>query len=66
MQLSGYGSDTGGGDTHQLLTTLYDRFGSVSSFTGTYQADEWRLTIDRSNVNHSESAEDTHIILSRA
>ena len=49
LNLFGFGSDSGGGHTHQLLLNLYERFGSVSSFTGTYQADEWRLTIDRDN-----------------
>ena len=46
-----YGSDSGGGSTHQLLLHLFERFGSVSSFTGTYRADEWRITIDRSNTD---------------
>ena len=49
-----YGSDSGGGSTHQLLLHLFERFGSVSSFTGTYRADEWRITIDRSNTDPSK------------
>ncbi len=32
-------------DTEELLLYLYERFGPVSSFTGTYRADQWTLTI---------------------
>ena len=53
-RLSGYGKDDGGGDTHEILTNLYNRFGPVSSFTGTYQADVWRLRINRRSPDRSE------------
>jgi hypothetical protein len=49
LRISAYGSDTGGGNTEELLTNIYNRFGPISSFTGTYRADEWRLTINRVN-----------------
>ena len=49
-----YGSDSGGGDTRELLLYLYGRFGPVSSFTGTYQADRWNLNINRRSPNSSE------------
>lgn len=45
---SGYGSDTGGGRTDQLLEYVFGRFGPVASFTGSYRADTWTLNIQRS------------------
>ncbi|CAH3188819.1 unnamed protein product, partial [Porites evermanni] len=45
----GYGSDSGGGDTVGLLKKVYNRFGVVTSFTGTYRANEWSLVIRSSN-----------------
>ena len=44
----GYGDDSGGGSTAKLLCYLVQRFGPISSFSGSYRADRWRLTIDRS------------------
>ncbi|KAL9963162.1 hypothetical protein ACROYT_G032337 [Oculina patagonica] len=41
----GFGSDSGGGDTVALLKQVYNRFGVVTSFTGTYKADEWSLVL---------------------
>ena len=46
--LNGYGSDSGGGRTAQLLLYLQQRFGHVSSFSGSYRADNWELNITRS------------------
>ena len=54
LRFFGYGKDDGGGKTHELLTNLYNRFGPVSSFTGTYQADVWRLRINRRNPDRGE------------
>ena len=54
MRLYAYGPDDGGGDTEELLTTIYNRFGPVSSFTGTYQADVWRLNINHRNPDSSK------------
>ncbi len=56
LDYTAYGSDSGGGDTHELLLHLFRRLGPVSSFTGTYQADEWRLTINRRDPDPSELA----------
>ena len=47
---SGYGSDTGGGHTDQLLDYVTDRFGPVASFSGSYSADNWILNIQRNAV----------------
>ena len=47
-RLSGYGSDTGGGSTAKLLAYLAQRFGPVTSFSGSYRADRWTLNINRS------------------
>lgn len=45
----GFGSDTGGGDTVGLLKQLVcNRFGVVTSFTGTYRAYEWSLVVHSS------------------
>ncbi|KAJ7361913.1 hypothetical protein OS493_014559 [Desmophyllum pertusum] len=41
----GYGNDLVGGDTVGLLKQVYIRFGVVTSFTGTYRADEWSLML---------------------
>ena len=55
LRLFAIGSDLlGGGETHQLLQYLYERFGPVTSFTGTYQADEWRLNINRRDPDSGE------------
>ena len=45
---TGYGSDTGGGSTDQLLNYVTGRFGPVASFSGSYRADTWTLNIQRS------------------
>ena len=42
-----YGSDTGGCRTLQALQYLYNRFGPVASFSGSYKADSWTLNIER-------------------
>ncbi|XP_070550008.1 uncharacterized protein [Ptychodera flava] len=42
---SGYGDDSGGGDTVGLLMYINGRFGPVTSFSGTYKADEWHLSV---------------------
>jgi hypothetical protein len=42
-------------DADQLLAYLHDRFGSLSSFTDTRTADEWRLSINRENLVCSKS-----------
>ena len=47
-RLSGYGSDTGGGRTAKQLVYLAQRFGPVTSFSGSYRADRWTLNINRS------------------
>ena len=43
----GYGSDSGGGRTAELLLYLQQRFGPVSSFSGSYRADRWEINIHR-------------------
>nr|XP_006822809.1 PREDICTED: uncharacterized protein LOC102802640 isoform X2 [Saccoglossus kowalevskii] len=45
----GYGSDTGGCYTTDLLKYARDRYGGVTSFSGTYKADEWSLRL-KSNL----------------
>ena len=62
LRLTGYGSDSGGGGTHELLRHFNNRFGHVSSFTGTYRADVWRLNIHRSDSD-SELATKANSIL---
>ena len=52
---SGYGSDTGGGHTDQLLDYVTDRFGPVASFTGSYSADSWTLNIQQNTVPPGET-----------
>ena len=46
---TGYGSDTGGGNTLGMLQHLRRRFGPVASFTASYRADSWTLQISRQN-----------------
>lgn len=41
------GFDTHGDHTLQALKYLTERFGSVASFTGTFEADRWTLTVNR-------------------
>ena len=45
----GYGSDTGGCRTAEILEYVVGRFGPVSSFTGSYRADTWTLNIQQGN-----------------
>ena len=45
INFTGYGADTGGRQLAQLLLYLQQRFGPVSSFSGTYRADRWVLNI---------------------
>lgn len=47
---SGYGSDTGGGETDTILAYVVSRFGPVASFSGSYRADSWTLNIHRGNT----------------
>lgn len=51
---SGYGDDSGGGSTDELLIYATDRFGPVASFSGTYRADNWELVIQRTPIESSE------------
>ncbi|KAL9963169.1 hypothetical protein ACROYT_G032344 [Oculina patagonica] len=44
----GHGNDAGGGNTVTLLRQVYNNFGAVTSFTGTYKADEWTLVLSSS------------------
>ena len=41
----GYGTDDGGGDSVGLLKDLTQRFGPVSTFSGSYSAGMWTLSI---------------------
>ncbi len=43
----------GGGRTERLIQYLSDRFGPVSSFTGTYRADEWTVNIPEAFINQA-------------
>ena len=45
----GYGSDTGGCKTDEILEYVVGRFGPVTSFSGSYKADAWTLDIQREN-----------------
>ena len=51
---SGFGDDSGGGSTDELLVYVRDRFGPVASFSGTYRADNWELIIHRTPIESSE------------
>ncbi|CAB4024302.1 myosin light chain kinase, smooth muscle-like [Paramuricea clavata] len=48
---SGYGSDSGGGDTVELLKQIDKRFGVVTSFRGTYRTNQWSLELSPFNGN---------------
>ena len=50
-------------DTEELLATIFNRFGPVSSFTGTYQADVWRLNINRRNPDSSKCSDEPNTII---
>ena len=43
---SGYGSDDGGGRTADNLIYLLNRFGPISSFSGSYHANRWTVNIE--------------------
>ena len=45
--LCGYGSDTGGCRTDEVLEYVVGCFGPVASFSGSYKADAWTLNIQR-------------------
>ena len=45
----GYGSDTGGCRTDEILEYVVGRFGPVSSFSGSYRADTWTINIQGSS-----------------
>ena len=42
-----------GDDAAELLAYIEARFGYVSSFSGTYTADKWELTITRNTGNYT-------------
>ena len=44
----GYGSDGSGGRTADAIVYLTNRFGPISSFSGSYHADRWTVNIERS------------------
>ena len=46
----GYGNDIRVGRSVHLLLYLQQRFGPVSSFSGSYRADRWELNISRTGV----------------
>ena len=54
LEFYAYGNDFEGGQTEELLRNIYNRFGPVASFTGTYQVDSWSLTIDRGSPDTSK------------
>ena len=49
----GHGPDDGGGRTADTLTYLTNRFGPISSFSGSYRADRWTVNIERSLGNYA-------------
>ena len=49
----GYGPDDGGGYTADTLIYLTNRFGPISSFSGSYRADRWTVNIERSSGNYA-------------
>lgn len=49
---SGYGEDSGGGNTVKLLESTVARFGPIASFRGTYRASHWTLHITHGNQTH--------------
>ncbi|XP_077993982.1 uncharacterized protein LOC144447775 [Glandiceps talaboti] len=53
----GYGDDRGGGNTAGLLKYLEQHFGTVTSFTGTYQADQWDLNLETDVGSNSVSCD---------
>ena len=48
---SGYGEDSGGGNTVKLLESTVARFGPIASFRGTYRANRWTLPIALENTS---------------
>lgn len=50
------------GDAEKLLTAIYRDYGPVSSFTGTYQADVWRLNINRKNPDSSKLSKESSFL----
>ncbi|XP_006815411.2 uncharacterized protein LOC102809083, partial [Saccoglossus kowalevskii] len=50
-----YGSDTGGCYTVDLLKFIENNYGSVTSFSGTYKANEWNLVLQEDSPTHSVS-----------
>jgi hypothetical protein len=45
----GFGSDTGGCRTDEIFKYVVGRFGAVASFSGSYRADTWTLSIQQAN-----------------
>ena len=44
-----------GDQTTQLLSMMYNRFGPITSFTGSFIADEWTLRLNRTDPCHGEN-----------
>ena len=49
---SGYGEDSGGGNTVKLLESTVARFGPIASFRGTYRSNRWTLPITQRNHSY--------------
>ena len=49
---SGYGEDSGGGNTVKLLESTVARFGPIASFRGTYRSNRWTLPISQMNQTY--------------
>ena len=49
---SGYGDDSGGGDTVKLMESTVARFGPIASFRGTYRSNRWTLPITQGNHSY--------------
>ena len=51
----GYGEDLDEGNTAELLLYLQQRFGPVSSFSGSYRADRWEINIHRTTSTYCKT-----------
>ena len=49
---SGYGEDSGGGNTVKLLESTVARFGPIASFSGTYNANQWTAHFFQRNTTY--------------
>ncbi|CAB4002788.1 myosin light chain kinase, smooth muscle-like, partial [Paramuricea clavata] len=63
---TGYGSDLGGGGTVKTLKQIHKIFGVVTSFTGTYKANEWSLKLSPYNGTADNGTRTTTAILPTA